>query len=829
MFDTLRQDIRFGLRLLRTSPVSTLTAMASLALGIGANAAMFTIVNAALLRPLPVTAPDDLAFVYSGDRDSPWSVTSYPAYVDYRDRNAVFSGLAAYSEIGVSLNAGDAPELVRGAIVTGNYFDVLGVSAARGRVLTPADDREPGGHPVVVIGHGLWMRRLGGRPDVVGQTLTINGRAYTILGVTAPEFRGVNLLEDIQVFVPMMMQAAVRPPRASFSGEMDPDLLTRRESGWLSLVGRLRPELAADKARAGLTTLASQIEQAYPDSRRGLVISLYPVSRIDPRAYPIFRNVAWLLMAVVGLVLLIATANVASLLLARGVARRREIALRLALGGSRVRLVRQLLTETLLLAIGGAGLGLLTAAWSLQALLQAIPATGVFSFRLDLPIDWRVLAFTAGLTVLAAILAGLAPALQGSRPGLFSALKDGEGLAGGGRLRLRGQQALVVGQLALSLMLLVVAGLFLKSLWRAQGISPGFVAESIAGANLQIDLLRYTRPRGQQFYREAIERAEALPGVTAASVARMVPLAGGGRTSTLRIEGRDAPAQEGAGTRPLGIPVNVIGQRYFETMGIGLVSGRDFSSRDVEGAPAVVIVNESFAARYFPGVEAVGKRVGLGPATNGWREIVGVVRDSKYRTLAEEPMPFLYQPVTQQHETGMTLLVRTTRDPAAIVAELRRTLVGIEPNLPLSNVQPLSVLLASSLYPARMGARLLSLFALVALVLAAVGLYGVVSFAVSRRMREMGIRAALGARQRDLIGLVIREGLLLVGVGLVLGGTGAALVSRLVSGFLYGVSPTDASVFATVAAVLTAVMLAATFVPARRASKSDPLTALRAE
>jgi predicted permease len=828
MFDTLHQDIRFGLRLLRTSPISTLTAMASLALGIGANAAIFTIVNAALLRPLPVTAPDELAFVFSGDRDNPWGVTSYPAYVDYRDRDEVFSGLAAFSEIGVSLNTGETPELARGAIVTGNYFDVLGVAATRGRVLTPADDRTPDAHPVVVIGHGLWLRKYGGRADAVGQALTINGRAYTIVGVTPPEFRGANLLEDIQLFVPMMMQAAVRPPRGGFSGEMNADLLSRRESAWLSMVGRRRPGLDADTARAGLDTLARQLRQAYPTEARELVISIFPVSQIAPQAWPIFRNIAWLLMGVVSLVLLIATANVASLLLARGVARRREIALRLALGGSRGRLVRQLLTETLLLAVGGGALGLIAASWSLQALTQAIPSTGVFSFRLDLPVDWRVLAFTTGVTLFAATLAGLAPALRGSRPGLLPALKDGDAFSGGGRVRLRGQQALVVGQLAMSLMLLVLAGLFLKSLWRTQNVAPGFAVDSLAAASLQIDLLRYTRARGQQFYRDVLERVEALPGVSSASLARVVPLGGGGRTTSLRIEGGEAP-REGSGAQPVSIPTNVVGPRYFETMGIALVAGRDFSSRDVEGAPEVVVVNETFATRHFPGVDAIGKRIGLGAADSGWREIVGVVRDSKYRTLTERSTPFVYQPVTQRHETGMALFVRTERDPAALVGELRRTLLTIEPNLPLSRIEPLSALLASSLYPARIGARLLSFFAAVALTLAAVGLYGVVSFAVSRRMREMGIRAALGARQRDLLGLVIRDGLLLVGVGLVLGGGGAALVSRLVAGFLYGVSPTDATVFGGVAALLTSVMLGATFFPARRASTSDPLTALRAE
>jgi predicted permease len=612
---------------------------------------------------------------------------------------------------------------------------------------------------------------------------------------------------------------------------MDPDLLTRRDSGWLSLVGRLRPGMTMERARAGLATLSTQMASAWPELA-GLVISPYPLSRVDPRAWPLLRNAAALLMGVVGLVLLIAAANVANLLLARAVARRREIALRLALGGSRVRLVRQLLTETLLLAAGGAALGVLAASWSLQALTQAIPSTGIFSFNLDLPIDWRVAAFTTGVTVMATLFAGLAPALQASNPGLLPALKDADPLGGGGRLRLRGQRALVVGQLALSLMLLVIAGLFLKSLWRAQAASPGFDVDSVATASLRIELLRYTRVQGQQFYRDVVERAMALPGVSAASVARVVPLSGGGRTTPLQIEGQvvpDAPAGGGSPRRPL-VATNVVGTRYFETMGIGLVAGRDFSGRDVEGAPPAVVVNESFVARYFPGEQALGKRIAVGGGTDpAWREIVGIVRDSAYRTIAELPTPFVYQPVAQQHETGMTLLVRTERDPALIVGELRRMLVSLEPNAPVTSVQPLSALVSSALYPARMGARLMAVFGVIAVSLAAVGLYGVAAFAVSRRTREMGIRTALGARQRDLMTLVLRESLTVVSIGIALGAVGAGLLAQLLRGFLYGISPTDPLVFGSVALLLALVMLGATGLPARRASKTDPLTALRVE
>ncbi|MBI1875530.1 MAG: ABC transporter permease, partial [Acidobacteria bacterium] len=684
--------------MLRSTPAVTVTAILSLALGIGANTSMFTIVNAALLRPLPVTAPDELAFVFSGTRDSPWSAISYPTYLDYRNRNDVFSGLAAYGEISVSLSGDGAPDLVRGVIVTGNYFDVLGVGATRGRVFTPADDRMPGAHPVVVIAHDLWKRRFGGDPGLVGRDVTINARPYTVIGVTPEGFRGSNLLEDIGLYVPMMMQASVRPPRGGYSGEMDPDLLNRRGSGWLTAIGRLRPGMGFDQAQAGLLTVARQLEQAYPDTNRNQIASVYPVSRIDPRADPALRAAAWLLMAVVGLVLLIATANVTNLLLARTVARRREIAMRLALGGSRARLIRQLLTESLLLASAGGVIGILAAAWTLDALERLVPAAGIFSFTLDLPLDSRVLAFTSLVAVVSSVLVGLAPALQSSHPDLLPALKAGP-LDAAGRRRPRARSALVVAQLAMSVVLLVVAGLFVKSFWRAQGIATGFDVDAIASANLQIDILRYPKPRAQQFYRDVIERVEALPGVESASMARVVPLAGSGRTTVLRLEGdpqSSGPASAAGDNRLPTVAANVVGLRYFDTMGIRVRAGRDFSDEDVEGAPLVVVVNETFASRYFRGQPALGRRLRLGGQDTAWREIVGVVRDSKYRTLGELPAPFVYQPVAQQHETGMTLLVRTKREPSAILGELRHALLALEPDLPLFGIQPLSALLASS-------------------------------------------------------------------------------------------------------------------------------------
>lgn len=438
------------------------------------------------------------------------------------------------------------------------------------------------------------------------------------------------------------------------------------------------------------------------------------------------------------------------------------------------------------------------------------------------------------MAVLASVLVGLAPALQGSRLNLVPALHDAAPLSVTARVPVRSRAALVVAQVAMSIVLMVLGGLFLRSFWRVQGIAPGFAVDEIATASLRIDVLRYSRPRGQQLYRDVLERVEGLPGVRSASITRVVPLGGGGRATTLRIKDAVAPEAGGAGAAPNGadrlpmVQTNVVGLRYFETMGIELVAGREFSARDAEGAPGVVIVNQSFAAKYVPDGRVLGRWVGLGAGDTPWLEVIGIVRDSKYRTLGELPAPFVYQPLAQQHETGMTLLVRTKSDPRNLLGSLRQALHELEPNLPLSNIQELSALVASSLFPARMAARLLTLCAILAALLAAIGLYGVMSFTVSRRTREMGIRLALGARRRDLMTLIIREGFVVIAIGIAIGWAAAAAVARLASGFLY-VNASDLPTFAAVAVGLGLVMLGATYVPARRASNCNPLEALRSE
>ena len=833
--ESLWQDLRYGFRVLRASPGFAAVAVLSLALGIGANTSIFSVVNAALLRPLPVTEPDRLVFVFNGSQADPYGVTSYPDYVDYRDKNEVFSDVLTYSSITVSARSDDQTDLLSGSIVSGNFFDVLGVRAALGRTFLPDEDKTPNTHRVMVISHGLWERRFGGNPKVIGQEVTLNGHAFTIIGVTPAGFNGPEVLETNDIYVPAMMQAVVRPPRGGFSGDMNPDLLTQRRPRWLRMIGRLKPGVSIDQAQAAMTTTAAQLEQAYPDSNRNVLATVFPVSKVDPRAYTQLVSVAGLLLAVVAIVLLIACANVANLLRARASGRRKEIAVRLALGASRSRLIRQLLTESVLLSLAGGVVGLLLALWTNDLLKTAIPTDGIFSFNLDYHLDGRVLAFAFILSLATGVIFGLAPALQASRPDLVPALKDEDSAAAQGRRRFNLRNLLVVAQVALSLVLLIGAGLFLRSLNNAQSIDPGFDAEKILNAQLNINLLRYTKTQGQEFYRQVVERVEALPGVESATLARVVPLSGGGRTSSLFLEGQE-PADRARNAEGSGLDdntntvnANVIGLKYFQTMGIPLLRGRDFNTQDSAGAPLAVIVNEAFVRRYFEGEDVVGKRFSFRSQQGPWSEIVGVVRDSKYRTIGEALRPTAYVPLTQNHETGMALHVRAIGNPASVAGAVRRQVQELDQNLPVTNLRPLSDVLGSSLFAARMGAVMLAVFGLLALVLAAVGLYGVMSYTVARRTREIGIRMALGARTGNVLRLVLKEGMALVGGGVVAGLIVAAAVTRLLASFLYGVSPLDAVTFVAIPLVLGFVALLATYLPARRATKVDPMVALRYE
>ena len=820
----LWQDLRYAVRTLRKQPTFALAAILTLALGIGANTAIFTVVNATLLQRLPVPDRDRLVYL---QREKNGGVFPYPMYTALRDGTQAFEGVAAWSGFVASLNTGDGADRTLGYLVTGNLFGVLGLAADRGRLLTSGDDVTPGGDPVVVISRELWQTRFAGRPDIVGHEIRLNGHVFTIVGVTPAGFPGPRVGTARHLYVPMMMQPILRPPSDRLQSPVS----------WLFLLGRLRRDRTTMQARAEIETLGTAHALAVNPSTTPERMPIVPVDEHNPDSRQRMRAVGFLLGGVVAVVLLIACANIASLLLAKATARRRELAVRLAIGASRARLVRQLLTESVLLSVSGGFVGLNLASVLVQAFRASPPPAGALPVAIDLAIDWRVLVFSIVVSLIAGLLFGVAPALKASRPGLVPALKgaSSDGNDGGRRYDL--QKVLVVAEVALAVLLLIPAGLFVRSLQAAHALDPGFDAEKLVSAPLDVNLLRYTNVQEREFYRTVVERAGRLPGVESAAIARLAVMTGDGRILGLMVEGRpeypDAFVfSQGAGvvTRdPTRINANVVGTGFFRTLGIRLVSGRDFDPRDVEGRPPVAIINETAVRLHFKSGNPLGARVSFNGRQGPWREIVGVVGDSTYAELGEASLPVAYLPVGQQHESGMTLYVRATVPPGSLIAGLRREIQELEPNLPVAGIKTMADTIGTSLYGARMGAWLLAGFGGLALLLAAIGVYGVLSFSIARRSREMGIRLALGAATRQVFLLVVRDGLTLVGIGAVIGLIGGFAAARSLARFLYGVPTSDPATFAGAATLLIAVALVACIVPARRAMRVNPITALRSE
>jgi predicted permease len=833
-----RQDLSYAVRTLRKSPGFATAAIFTLALGIGANTAVFSLVNATLLQHLPVLNRDRLSYLFNG---GDVAILSYPAYVALRDGARLLDGLVAWGYIQASLNADGDTDVVGGAIVTGNFFDAFGLSTNQGRLLSTSDDVTPMGHPVAVISHRLWQTRFGGRADIVGHEIRLNGRPFTIVGIAPPAFPGPQLGTMRDIYVPMMMQPLIRPPRAGYSGEMDPDLLKNPNNGWLFEMALRRPGVTDDQAAAELSALATTYVRARNASAPAPRLVLVPIDAGNPAQQSRLRSVAMLLGCVVGAVLLIACANVANLLLSKATARRREVAIRIALGASRWRIVRQLLTESVLLALTGGAIGLLLAWLLIEAFKAAPPPAGALPIALDFTLDGRMLLFSFVLSGITGLVFGAAPALQTSRADLVSALKQEAPVPDARARRANMKSALVVAEVALSLVLLIVASLFVRSLGTVQAVAPGYAVDELVSTPLNINLLRYTRAQGQEFYRRVIERMEQIPGVRSASVARVAVLTGGGRVTTVAIEGRpdagNRGQSEGTGvgtTAGQTAMANMIGPDFFATLGLPLVRGRDFTSTDTETSPLVAIVSETMAAQFFPGEDPIGKRFATGYSRTGnprgdWVEIVGIVRNSKYASLSEPDGPVVYMPLAQRHESGVTLYVRASGALGPLVSQIRREVQAIEPNLPVPATQTMADTIATSLYVPRMGAMLLGLFSGLALGLASLGIYGVLAFSIGRRTREIGIRMALGADRRRVAMLVVREGMALVGIGLAIGLGAGFYLSASVKAFLFAVSPRDLTTFVVGPCVIVAVALLACYVPARRALRVDPLVALKAE
>lgn len=805
--DTLSKDVRYGVRSLLKRPAFTVVAIITLALGIGANTAIFSTVNALLLKPLPFPDQDRIVAVWEKmpSRGVERNECSVANYLDWKAQNKSFEQLGIYSWWSTNLTAGDTPERVQGFQVTANFLDIVGVKPMLGRNFV-ADENQPGKDSVAILTYSLWQRRFGSDPNIVNKTVSTNGIERTVVGVLPPEF---NYPKGAEIYSPFPFTPAASTNRANHS--------------YLG-IGRLRPGVTLAGAQAELDTIAAQLEQQHPETNTGRGIVIYPILEDTIRIY---STAIWVMMAAVGFVLLIGCANVANLMLARAAGRQREIALRAALGASRWRIIRQLLTESVLLGLAGGALGILVAHWSVDLLRSANPgeaarfAAGWNHLGINLP----VLGFAILLSVLSGVLFGLAPAWQLSRPNLNNALKEGGHQASASSHRLRG--LLVAAEVALSLMLLVSAGLLIRSFMQLVKADPGFNSESVLTMNLVLPRAKYKEePQRAAFYQDLIKRVQQLPGVSSAAIVNHLPLGGSNSSTSFLIEGvpEPPPGQEFNGR------YRVCSPEYFQTLGIALLKGRAFNEQDRAGAPPVIIVNETLARKYWPETDPVGKRMRYTgpPEENPWMEVVGVVKDVKHELNLPVTSDF-YVPHAQDAWSSMVLVAKTKVAPETMAAPIRRELLALDKDQPVFDVRTMQEVRAISLAIYSFSSVTLSIFAGVALLLAAIGIYGVMAFAVMQRTHEIGIRMALGARAADVLKLIVRNGMSMAVLGVAVGLAGAFGLTRLLESLLFGVTPTDFVTFIVVTFVLLLVALLACYLPARRATKVDPLVALRYE
>jgi predicted permease len=819
--ETLWQDTRYALRTIGRNPGFAAVAIVSLALGVGANTTIFTLINAALLAPLPVERPSDLAAVYTLDQATIGGFgnqgpMSYLNFKDFRERNRSFADMAAYSfPSPVSVTPATAPQQAFAELVTGNYFSLLGVKAAKGRVFTLTEDLTPGAAPLIVISYGFWQRRLGGDPAAVGKVMPLNGTPFTIIGVTPEGFKGINSLISPDMWVPSMMYAQMLP------SQLRPWIDERRALLFF-VAGRLTPGVTIRQAEGELKSIASALEREYPAPNKGRSVTLRPL--VEATIFPGIRDIFILggavLMTVVGLVLLIACSNVANLLMARASARSQEIAVRIAVGASRARLFRQLLTESLVLALAGGLLGVGVAVAARDGIWSLRPPFLAQNF-VDLTIDGRVLAFTAIVSLATGLVFGALPAVRASRPDIVDALKEETRGAGTGRRRTTLSRALVVVQVALSVVALVAAGLFLRSLGHASRIDPGFDVEHVAAVNVNAGQGGYSGERARQFFRTVHDRAGATSGVQSAAWASAAPLTG----SLLKTIIKEGENPESTTARVLATAV-VTTPGYFQTLGIPLLRGRDFADVDRDQGLRVAIVNQTLADRIWPGDDPVGKRFRFFTDA-GYRQVIGVAKTSKYQTLGEDPQPAAYTPLDQDFSDAMILFVRTTGDPAAALGTVQREIRALDGNVPLQNPFTMREILEQSLWPARLAAILLGTVGALALTLASIGLYGVMAYSVAQRTREIGVRMAMGADRASVLTMVLRQAMMLVVIGLTIGIGAALALARVVTRLLFGMSALDPLTFTGVCVLLSAVAMLASAVPAWRASRLDPIKALR--
>ena len=811
---TILQDIRYGLRMLLKSPSVSIVATIALALGIGANTAIFSVVNAVLLRPLPYPNSDALMSVFEKDqsRGVVHGSYSYPNFFDLRAQNHVFEHIAAYHDSDFIMTGRGDPVRIQGGVVTADLFPVLATTPMLGRTFLPEEDKPAETGRVVILSERLFASRFNSDAAILNQPITLDGKSYTVIGVMPHGFEFPIQNEPLDLWTTISDDAAGASP-----------MTNQRGAHFLHVIGRLKPGLSEGQAQAEVDTIAGRLEQQYPDTNthHGIHVESALKALVGD-----VRPALLILLGAVACVLLIACANVANLLLARAMTRHKEMAVRSALGASRARVVRQLLTESVLLSLTGGLLGLALAVWWSDLLIalgkKDIPRA------IQVGLDWRVLGFTLGVSVLTGLVFGLVPALHSARTQLTESLKEGRG-AGGGARRNRIRGVLVVVELAVAVVLLVGAGLLIQSLWRLQHVSPGLQPQNVLTFNVSLPDVRYSSEKQARFYRDLLTRVRSLPGVQSASAVLPLPLSGDRFSISFQIDGRPVARKDEPSADMFVAEAN-----YFRTMGIPIVKGRDFNEHDEHKSTPVIIVTESFARQFFPGEDPIGKRIHPGISTwddekSVMREIVGVVADIRNRALNTEPKPAYYMPQGQVPFNQLVVVVKSTSDPRSLINSVTREVRSMDQELPVFSVKTMDDYIAGSVAAPRFNTTLLSIFAGVALVLTVIGLYGVMSYSVAQRTNEIGIRMALGAQTRDVLRLIVKQGLTLILIGLVLGLCGALALTRLLSTLLFGVTARDPATFVAIAALLSLVAMLACYLPAWRATKVDPLEALRYE
>lgn len=815
----LPQDLKYGLRMLLRRPLLTIGISLSLALGIGANSAVFSLVDAVLFRPMNVGDATRLVSLYTSDYSgSQYGASSYADYVDFRDRTNVFEGAAAFTEISATLKSETQAERANALLVSENYFDLLGVRAARGRTFHRDDTQ-----PVLVISHRFWQQHFGGDPALVGKTVLLNNNNFTVIGITPETFTGTDLGRSPEIFVSIQNYT---------QAGLEPGFTTSRGTRQFSIIGRLRPDVSEAQAQTSLDILARQLAEAYPENwkernqqtRRISVVAEH-YARVPPEVRSVLIGFAGLFTALVGLVLLIACSNISNMLLARATARQKEMAVRTALGASRGRLIRQLLTESLQLSLIGSILGILLAPVCIKLLITTFLPASATGLPIDLGVNPRVIVITLAVGLITGLIFGLVPALHASRTDLLLAMKDDSPVMHTGSRRFGIRNLLVMAQISASLLLLIVAGLFVRSLQKAQQVDLGY-SLNVLTVRPEVELFN-TKDTAPQlgFYKQVLERVRSLPGVESASFADFIPSGGGLRSTTIGVENYTPHADE-----DMDLMNGVVAGDYFKTMGMTLIAGREFTDQDKEAAPRTVIVNETLARRYWSGQEAVGKHISIA-GENGriHFEVVGVVKDATAYIFQKDSEPFFYRPLLQSPSPGMALHVRTRGEPMALLPALRNEVGALGQNVVLRDAQPLSAFLNESLLTLRFVSTLTGIFGSLALALALVGVFSVVNYSTTRRTREIGIRMAIGARRVDILKMILKEGLFIVVVGVVVGLIIAIASGRLLSSLMFADAGNDILVYVALALLQIIIALAACVIPAYKATRVDPTEALRQE